>query len=154
MAHGEEIASSADEDGRADGERDGDPVRARWTLDGSQGKVVLAQPRRESIGIAAQLHPGDAVRCAAVLGDRVARVVDVVDVPLDEERKAVGQRGIEGDQVPCELDAVGTGATHRQRLAPGSSGGRLDVVGAQAERRGPSGLKAASSGSTTAMSSM
>ena len=63
------VGSSADDDGHAVGERDGDPVRPRGTLGVAQGKVVFTQPRREAIRITAQLHPGDADCGAAVLGD-------------------------------------------------------------------------------------
>ena len=91
-------------------------MRPGRTLDVANGKLVMPQPGRESSLIAAQLDPIDADGRAAALDDGAAWMVDVVDVPLDEEGETVGQRGVEGDEVPREFDAVGTGATHRERL--------------------------------------
>ena len=69
------------------------------------------------IRVAAELDPVDADSCAAVLDVCAARVVDVADVPLDKERKTLGEGCIEGREVPFELNAVGPGATHQELLA-------------------------------------
>ena len=49
-----------------------------------------------------------------------ARVVGVVDVPLDEERETVAERRVVSHEVPAELHPVGPRAAHRQRLVAGS----------------------------------
>jgi hypothetical protein len=98
---------------------------------------MLAQPYRKEILIAAKLDPVDAARGAAMLDEPAARVIRVIDMPLDEKGKTFAEGGVERHEVPLEHDAVGTATTHPERLAPGSLGGCLDVVGAQAERSGP-----------------
>jgi hypothetical protein len=50
-----------------------------------------------------------------MIDECAARVVHVVDMPLDEERETLGHGGVEACKVPCELDAVGTCASARHR---------------------------------------
>jgi hypothetical protein len=71
-----------------------------------------------------------------VVDEGAARVVHVCHVPLDEEGEALGEGGVERHEMPLELDAVGTGAGHRERLASGPFCDGLEVVGAQTERGG------------------
>lgn len=115
---------------------DRDPLWSGGAFGMAERKLVGPKPRRETITIAAQLHPVDADRVAAVLDQCAARVVRVVDVPLNEERKTLREGGVERNEMPRELDTIGTGAAHRQRPETGSFGGGLYVVGAQAQRRG------------------
>lgn len=115
-------------------------------MDVTKGKLVVSQPGREPVLITADLNPADADRSATVLDELAAGVIGVVDVPVDEEGKTFGQGGLEGHELPCELDAVGAGATHRQRRVPGPLGRDRDVVGAEAQgRRRFAGLDKASS---------
>lgn len=127
---------SADDDRFALGDGDGHPVRPRYATDVPEGKLMGTQPGRESILVAADLDPGDAHRGTTMLDDRAAGVVHVIDMPLDEERQTLGHGCLEAHEVPRELDAVGTCATHQQCPAPDASGHGFHVVGAQAQRRG------------------
>ena len=95
------------------------------------------EPRCQSVRVAADLDPVDADGGDAVLDERVARVVGVGDVPLDEERQTLAERGVVGHEVPVELHSVGTCATHRQRLVPGPSHHGVEIVGPQTQRAGP-----------------
>ena len=153
--------------GVAAGDRHGDPARSRSTGDDTKRQVVRSQPRRQPLRITADLDPLDADGGDAVLDAGAARVVGVVDVPLDEERQTVGQGRVVGHEMPVEFHPVRPRAAHRQRLVAGPPGRGFDVVGPEAQRTGTSptsasrrshpradGLVAASSRSTTAISSM
>ena len=50
---------------------------------------MRSQPRRQQLWITADLDPLDADGSDAVLDAGAARVVGVVDVPLDEERQTL-----------------------------------------------------------------
>jgi hypothetical protein len=86
--------------------------------------------------VAGHLDPSDTNDGTSVLDVFAARVFHVLDVPLDEEGETLRQGRVEGYQVPCELDAVGTRSAHAERLAASSSDRGVDVVGAQAQCRG------------------
>jgi hypothetical protein len=76
---------------------------------------MVSQPGRELILVTADLDPVDADRRTTMIDECAARVVHVVDMPLDEERETLGHGGVEACKVPCELDAVGTCASARDR---------------------------------------
>ena len=90
------------------------------------GRVERLTSERDAL--AAQQRAGD---------EFAARVVHVIDQPLDEEGQTFAQSRIQGHEPTFELDAVGTCAIHRKGLPSGPSARTLDVVGAQAQRRGP-----------------
>jgi hypothetical protein len=100
---------------------------------------MVSQPGRDWILVAADRDPVDADRGTTMIDECAARVVHVVDMPLDEERETLGHGGVEAYKVPCELDAIGTCTTHQTGPAPGPSGRRLDVLGVQPQRRGSFG---------------
>jgi hypothetical protein len=56
---------------------------------------MVSQPGRESVLITSDLNPADADRSATVLDVFAAGVIGVVDVPVDEEGKAIGHGGVE-----------------------------------------------------------
>jgi hypothetical protein len=103
----------------------------------AQRELVWSEPSFEPILITADLYPLDTDWVAAMLDEGAAGMVSVVDMPLDEERKSLSEGGVERNEMPGELDTVGTGATHRQRRATGSLGDGFYVVCAQTQHCGP-----------------
>jgi hypothetical protein len=99
---------SADEDRLAVRDGDGHPERARCALDVTKRKFMRSKPSCESILIAAELDPVDADGGTTVIDEYPARVVHVVDQPLNGEGETLFNAASQGDEAPFELLPSGT----------------------------------------------